>query len=114
MPWDLSPSLYSDLTRIDSSLPFRRRYVYIEFHPTTARSVQKQNVERKSNIFITDFMTDWMGLEKKKIRDDKPFVVKLCHVDGNRRDEMREEIFLETAKSIEAFQSNVGRLTKLD
>lgn len=40
------------------------------------------------------------------IRDDKSFVVKLCHVGGNQqRDGMQEEIFLETAKPIGAFQS---------
>jgi len=52
-------------------------------------------------------MTDSMGfvLPGDKKRDDKPFVVKLCHVDGNQCDGMREETFLKTAKPIEAFQS---------
>lgn len=43
-------------------------------------------------------------LLKKKKQNNKPFAVKFCHVDGNQCDGMREEIFLKTAKPIEAFQ----------
>lgn len=64
--------------------------------------------ERERRAKVKDFYHyrfDGIRIARGKKRDDKPFVVEVCHVDGNRRDGMREEIFLETAKPIGAFQS---------